>query len=209
MRCFGFQWIIAIQQGWRIEGVAHRALADQLEIVAPAHKQLRGLGQRHHVAVHFGFLRGAKQWAHAHPVRRRVADRHFGKPRTEGRGHRLHPRGGNQDAPDGRALLTGLGGHLACDFLDEEVEFRVAGAHRFTQDATIQRVRFLVERNAFPDDVRVRLEHLTSSGRTGKRHHVLLGQVIEQIAVLPQINCSDPSGRIPEAMISRTIASVR
>ena len=132
--------------------------------------------------MHLRFLRGAEQRAHPHTLHGGVPDRHLRQSRAQGVGGVLYLFLGNQDAADCGAFLTRFRGHLACDLLDEQVELRGAGTDRFAENAAIQRVGFLIEGNAPGDDVRVRLEHAPGLGRAGERHHVLFGEMIEDIA---------------------------
>src|SRR5687768_696653 len=111
----------------------------------------------------FCHLIPARQWSHSHAFDRGIAEGGSREPFAERLDDGLDQRFGYDDAADRRATLARLKGHLARDFLDEEVELFRARRRIGTKEAEIERVRFHVEADRLLDDARMSLE-LSPSG---------------------------------------------
>jgi hypothetical protein len=90
--------------------------------------------------------------------------------------------GWNEGAADGGAFLPGLAGHLAHDFAYEQVELGGSGPRIGPQDGSVDRVALGDESHRMAGDGGMVLQELRGLGRTGERHDILAGQVVEQIA---------------------------
>ncbi len=95
---------------------------------------------------------------------------------------RLKERRRHHRAADGGAFLPGLDRHLVDDLGDEQVEFRRARRGVGAEDRGIEAVLLGDELDALALDHRVRAQLERGLGRAGEAHHVLPGQMIEQVA---------------------------
>ncbi|MCY1291820.1 hypothetical protein D9M70_410230 [compost metagenome] len=174
--------VAAAQQGRGEERAVVDPLAARGEAVLRAEQQLAGLQQRLDALGDVGLLGVRGQRAHLHAFHRRIADHHLAQPLAQALGHGVEVFAGNDGAADRRALLPGLGGHLAGDFLDEQVEFFVVRGDFRGEDRAVQRVGFGVERNRVAHQVGVDAQLGGGVGRTGEGHHVLALQAVQQVA---------------------------
>ncbi len=131
---------------------------------------------------HFVALREARERPHADARDARVADDGLGKLRRERRDDLALHRLRHQRLADRRALLTGLHGHLARDFLDEERELGRSGPGIRAKNGGIERIRLRDETHAVPHDRRVRAKLRRRRGRPGEGNDVLAAEVVEQVA---------------------------
>lgn len=88
----------------------------------------------------------------------------------------------HQDAADGGALLSRLGGHFAHHLAHEQPEFLVVRRDVGGQNGAVERVGFGVEGYRVGDQSRMGTQQAGGCGRTGEGHHILAVQVIEQVA---------------------------
>ena len=86
------------------------------------------------------------------------------------------------DPADRGAFLTCLRGHLALDFLDEQIELRRAGDRIGAKDRGVQAVLFGDKTNGVAQDMRGRAELESCVGRACKADHVLTGQPVKHVA---------------------------
>jgi hypothetical protein len=106
----------------------------------------------------------------------------FGKPVAQRLDQIVDIVAWDDDAPDGRAFLSGFHRHFARRFLHEQIEFGRTGRCIRPQDGRVQAVGLHGEAHGIGDDCPVRLELLPGPGGAGESHHVLPGHMIEQVA---------------------------
>ena len=136
--------VIALQQGRR-EKSAIGAGADQIERFRVAGQTDGFAGKGVELAEHVLFLSSGGERAHADGVVCRVTDRGLRQPFHQRLADVLHRGFRDDDAADGGAFLTSLGGDLVRGLLDEGVEFRGAGGGVGAKDRRVQAVLFGME----------------------------------------------------------------
>ena len=154
------QRLIAVQQRRHEERAFLRAGTDDFKIVAATEHELSLLRQFAHTVADFIALALACEGAHIDILARRVADAYV----TERAGQRLvqvgGDRGGRDNAPDRRALLSGLAGHLAHDLFDKQVELGRARNGVRAKDGRVQRIGLGRKRHRLADHAWVLLQVL-------------------------------------------------
>ena len=88
----------------------------------------------------------------------------------------------NEDAAYACAALARLQGHFFPDFFDENIPLRLIGCNIVAEYDAVQRVCFHIERNIFFQDLLIGFQHKPGRGGTGEGHHILRGNMIEQVA---------------------------
>ena len=111
-----------------------------------------------------------------------VADRDRRELRCDRVGHLVGHGRRHDDATDGRALLSRLGGHLGDDALDEQVPLRVARRDVGAEHRAVERVGLDLELDAAVEHRRVLAQDPGGVRRAGEGHRVLDAEVVEQVA---------------------------
>ncbi|OIQ71924.1 hypothetical protein GALL_464550 [mine drainage metagenome] len=132
--------------------------------------------------AHLLALREAGERAHPHPLCRRIAQRGFAQPLTQGRDQRIDSVVRRDHPTDSGAFLPGLDRHLARDFLDEQVELDVVGVDVGGENRAVQRIGLGVERHRMAHQARVHAQLGGGRGRAGEGDHVLAVEAVEQVA---------------------------
>ncbi len=114
------------------------AIAGSLEVAFATHNQLTGLEQFLDVGFHILQLVDGGQCTHADAFDRGITHGDLGKLLFQLVADRVYLIFRNEDTTNGGTFLTGLGGHLAPDFLYEDVEFFVLRGHVRRQNGTVQ-----------------------------------------------------------------------
>jgi hypothetical protein len=174
--------VAAQEQRRREEGAAGAALAHRLEAVMGAEDHFVAAREHLDAFAHVAVLVHRGQRAHAHAIDGRVADDDLRQALAQALAECVNVLLGHDDAADRRALLAGLAGHLARDFLHEQVEFRVVRRDVRRQDRAIERIGFGSERHRLADQVRVGAQFGGGVGRTGEGHGIETGQAVQQVA---------------------------
>ncbi len=173
----GFVRLRAEQQGGREE------CASRLQIGFTTQTDLAARGKEMiDFFLHVSTLLTVDEGPHLHPFLGRIADDHFLQPRNQRLADGVNLRFRHDDAADGGTFLSGFGGHLAHHFSDKQRKLRVFRRHVLTQHAAVERICFHGKRNGMRDDIRVDAQTLPGAGRSGKRHHVLAVELVQQIA---------------------------
>ena len=144
--------VFSVQQHARIEGARVRVGAHDIQCAGSAEHHLRTCAKPVDVALNLAHLRFAGERAHPHSVNRRITDLGCREPLAQRRRDGIHHTLMHECATDCGALLTGLGRHLAHDFLHEQIEFLRARHRVGAQHRKIERVSFLIEPYRMLDD---------------------------------------------------------
>ncbi len=174
--------LVAVEKHRIEEGALLGIAREDPDIVGIAGDDLGIGGEVANALADLVTLRKAGERSHANPFVGRIAERRFRKTIAERLDQGLDMRPGRDHAADRRAFLAGLRGHLAGDFLDEEIEFLRAGAGIRAENGGVEAVGLHGEAHRIGNDSRMRLQLAPGPGRAGEGHGVLAFDMIEQVA---------------------------
>ena len=172
----------AMQQERRNERAAQHIRALNVKVLRIARDKLRFGSQRFHMRQHIAALVEADDRSHPHVFKLGIADHDLIELVTQCLNDGFDMRLGRKCAADRGAFLPRLDGHLLGDFLDEEIELGRAGRGVRREDRGIERIPFGDEAHGFLRNHGMALQFFRCAGRTGERHHILTGEVVEQVA---------------------------
>lgn len=173
--------VVAAQQARGEEGAVFGAFADGGGAAVGTKETFAGVEQVVDGGGDVFFLGDGGERAHAHAFFVRVAEGDFSQTLDQAFGEGVQVLLGHHDAADGGAFLAGFDGHLADDFLGEQVELFVVRGDVRGEDGTVERVRFGVEGDRAVDDVGVRAQFAGGVRGAGEGDHVLFVELIQQI----------------------------
>lgn len=173
--------VVAAQQARGEEGAVFGAFADRGRAAVGTKEALAGVEQVVDGGGDVFFLRDGGQRAHPHAFFVGVAEGDFFQTLDQAFGEGIEVLLRDHDAADGGAFLAGFDGHLADDFLGEQVQFFVVGGDVRGEDGAVQRIRFGVEGDGAVDDVGVRAQFAGGVRGAGEGDHVLFVELVEQI----------------------------
>jgi hypothetical protein len=116
---------------------------------------------------------------------------------------------GHEGAPDRRALLPGLGRHLAHDLAHEQVELLRAGLGVEPEHRAVERVGLDVQPEVALHHRRVRAQQRAGPGRAGEAQQVLAVERVDQPLGPADEQLQRALGQQPGATMLRTTCSVR
>ena len=142
MDVFGCVGVCAVEQHGRQESALGCVCTRHVEIVGVAKDTLGFGGDDGRFFQHVAFLAVGDQRTHAGGLMPGIADHGLCKTCAQRLDHSVDMCLRGNDPADRGAFLTCLRGHLALDFLDEQIEFRRAGDRIGPKDRGVQAVLF-------------------------------------------------------------------
>ena len=174
--------IVAKQQGGRIERATAVITPCEGEVAATTQQHFTLLRQLINPGLDIPGLVPAHQRSHVDACHRGIPHHSASQARLQGRGHSLHLVRRHNDAANRGTFLPRLDGHLPGDFPDKQGELRLIDLHRLTEDGAVKGVGLHREGNRLRHNIRMDFQLAAGAGGAGKRHHVLLPEMVEQVA---------------------------
>lgn len=167
------------RRGKEAVGLAH-SLGTDVGIRATGRDRCR-THEGAHLGVDVGSGQRTGERAHLDPLDARIADddpsQRFGHSGDDV----VHERARHQCPADRRALLSGLGGHLTRDRLDEQSELVGVRRGLGPEDRRVERVCLGIELDTALGDSRVAAEHGSCLRRAGQRDVVADAEVVDHV----------------------------
>jgi hypothetical protein len=189
--------IAAVEECRGDESAAVGVRADQVECPGLAVHDLGFAPEPCQSLAHFAALAEGGHRSHAHLLQPGIADHDLAESRAHRINDGIHGRGRHQRLADRSALLSGLYGHLAHHLAHEQLELRRARPRIRSQDRGVERVRLGREAHRMGGDAPVLPQQRRGARRAGERHHILAGEVIEQVSDAAADQLHRPLGQDP------------